>query len=642
MERLIYTYALIRSLYDQGEDYIDSFWPFVIKVLPPNKFADRDTIQRNLKEKFDIEMPLHVLRTVLNRAIRRGYVEQKENEYKLTKRGFEYLDKLETDREVERRITALLKDMEQFFKEHEVPLSLDQIRNLLLSFLHKNIIPFIEFINPSAASNELSIFKPNGYEEILIKYIKSAEQHKPENYKTLQDMVLGSIISVILYTEEQSEMIEISTRKFKHCQVFLDTNYTFFLLDLYEPEFNEPAKELFDLLKKYKFDIKVFDFTVDEICRVIGRYPREAYRYPNTIRVDNLYSSLKRKGWTKTDAQEFIMNIENILNEKGIKIEQTGVNIGTYNPTNEELRNLMRKYKPLQDLFHQNHDIAAIEKIKELRRKTARKIEDSKAFFLTSDIKLSRFNFIEMGHKDNGTVCEVILDRLLANILWLKDPSSKPPFKAIIAAYSRDLFIKRRVWDRFCEVLKQLRKDGKVNDESISTLFYHNYIEDVLRELNETEVDSITPEFILEKVEEAAKFKEKDIERKIKEKEKEFLQRLREEVSKKEQEKEAEWSERLQKIKSSLRESAEKKANRDSIIYASILIMFVVGVMYGFYLLCEKIGALEFLDIIFPLFIGSGGGIWVIWAKFRRWLKNKLSNRIYTQRLKEVKLDEEM
>ncbi len=78
MERLIYTYTLIRSLYDQGKDYINSFWPFVIKVLPLNKFVDIDTIQRNLKEKFNIEMPLHVLRTVLNRAKRRSYVEQRK------------------------------------------------------------------------------------------------------------------------------------------------------------------------------------------------------------------------------------------------------------------------------------------------------------------------------------------------------------------------------------------------------------------------------------------------------------------------------------------------------------------------------------------------------------------------------------
>lgn len=641
MKRLIYTYALIRSLSEQGEDYIDSFWPFVIKVLPPNKFVNGETIQRNLKEKFDIEMPLHVLRTVLNRAKRRGYVEQKEKQYKLTKSGLEYLDKLETDREVERRITALLEDMDQFFKEYGIPLTLDQIRDLLLSFLQKNIAPLIEFINPSA-STELSTSKRNGYEEILIKYIKSAEQQKPEYYRTLQDMVLGSIISVVLYAEEPSEMTEISTRRFKHCQVFLDTNYLFFLLDLYEPEFNEPAKELFDLLKRHKFDIKVFDFTVDEICRVIGGYPMEAYRYPITVRVDTLYSSLKRKGWTKIDAQEFIMNIENILDKKGIKIERTGVNLKTYNPADEELRNLMRKYKPFQDLFHQNHDIAAIEKIKELRGKTARKIEDSKAFFLTSDVRLSRFNFIEMGHKDNGTVCEVILDRLLANILWLKDPSSKPPLKAIIAAYSRDLFIKRRVWDRFYEVLKQLKGKEKVNDESISMLFYHNYIEDVLRELDENEIDSITPEFILEKIEEAAKFKEKDVERKIKEKEKEFFQRLKEEISKKEQEKEAEWLERLQKIKNSLRESAERKANREAAICASALMLLVLGAMYGIYLVSKKLRVSEFLTLLVPFIAGAGGGgMWGLWTKFRTRLKRKLANRIYAQKLKEARLDEE-
>ena len=280
MERLIYTYALIKSLYDQGEDYVDSFWPFAIKLLPVGRFVDMGSIQRNLKEKFDLEMPLHVLGTVLNRAKRRGYIEQKKKQYKLTEKGLGYLDALESDKEVDRRINALLEGMGQFFNKRNVSLSLDQIRDLLLSFLHKNIEPLIEFINPSATPSELFIPKLEGNKNLLIDYIKAAEQQKPENYKTLQDMVLGSIISVVLYAEEPSEMTEISTRGFKHCQVFLDTNFVFFILDLYTPEFNEPAKELFNLLEKYGFDLKVFDFTVNEICRVIGGYPREAYRYP--------------------------------------------------------------------------------------------------------------------------------------------------------------------------------------------------------------------------------------------------------------------------------------------------------------------------------------------------------------------------
>ena len=40
VNKLIYTYALIRSLYDQGDDYIDSFWPFAIQVLEEKEYTD--------------------------------------------------------------------------------------------------------------------------------------------------------------------------------------------------------------------------------------------------------------------------------------------------------------------------------------------------------------------------------------------------------------------------------------------------------------------------------------------------------------------------------------------------------------------------------------------------------------------------
>jgi hypothetical protein len=193
----------------------------------------------------------------------------------------------------------------------------------------------------------------------------------------------------------------------------------------------------------------------------------------------------------------------------------------TYQPISDELRDIIIKWKPLKVLSSQNHDLAAIEEIKEIRGHPVRKIEDSKALFLTSDSILSRLNLIDMSHKENGTVNEVILDRLMSCILWLKDPHAKPPIKSIIAAYSRDLFIKRRIWDRFYELLRQLKQEGSVDDENISTLFYHNYIESVLREFDESEVDKNTPEFVLGEIEKSARLKEEEQLRSIEEKEKE-------------------------------------------------------------------------------------------------------------------------
>lgn len=634
--RQVYTYALVKSLYDQGEDYVDAFWPFVIKIFPMDSGIDLETIQRKVQEKFDWKIPQHVLETILNRAKRKGYIKPCEKRYELTQDGRNYLDILETEKEVERRINALIKDMGQFFNKRNVFLSFKQIQDLLYSFLSKNVESLVEFISPSESKGELTTTKPNIHEIILVDYIKTTEEQKPEHYKTLQDMVWGSLISAVLTLEDSSEKINIRNREFNHCKVFLDSNFVFSVLNLHALEFTEPAKELFGLLKKQDFELKVFDFTVDEICRVINGYLNQAYRYPATG-VDTIYSNLKRKGWTKTDAREFIINIEDILLKEGIKVECTGINLDTYKPIDENLINLVRKYKPLQTIPHQNHDVASVEKIKEYREGPIRKIEESKTFFLTSDVRLSRLNFIDMGHKANGTISEVILDRLLTNILWLKDPNAKLSLKSIIIAYSRDLFIKRRIWDKFYDILSKLKSEGKINNGNISTLFFNNYIENVLKEFDESEADKITPEFALEEIEKASKLSEEKVKKAVKEKEEEFLKFLEGKISETEQKKDKEWLERIQQIKNQVREQAEKSSKK-CVMCTRFLIAAILAIPIAVFAITRNwnafrnyTGIASVISLILGVVLGS---VYKLWGNFQE----KLSNKIYIKKIKEVGL----
>lgn len=650
----IYTYALIKALYDEGRDYIDSFWPFAVKVIPPKRSVTPSSIQKNLRKKFDLEVPLHVLGVILTRAERRNYIRQERvgptsaTKYKLTEAGLDYSTKLETDKEVGRRINALLESMRKFFEGKSVSLSLDQISESLVYFLHKNIDFLIECTNPSISLNVLAPPKFKGYDRYLLEYIKSADHQEPDNYRILQDMVMGSVISILLYVEKPEEITTMETRKFSHCQVFLDTNFVFSILGLHTEEYNEPAKELLALLKSYDFDLKAFGFTVNEISRVINFYHRESHRYPTSIRVNTLYSNLKRKGWRKTDARDFIINIEQTLQQQGITIEWTkDINLHNYTP-DEGLREAIRKYKPDQSAFHRNHDLVAIAKIHELREKTIRRIEDSKALFLTSDARLNRFNLVELGHKQNGTICETILDRLLANILWLKNPRTKPPLKSIIAAHSRGLFVNRRVWDRFYEVLQELKREGKIRDDDISTLLWHGYVEDALRSIEETETNKITPQFVLEEVEKAEKLREEAMEKKIKGIEKakeeememelrrakeEFLESLEQRISEVELKKEREWLDKIQTIKESLREHSRTKAASRSNIYTLLLTLaFIVVIIVAYFIIPS-----ETLDLILTV-VGGGGllGLWKLRGKMRNWL----FERTYKQKLEEIKLDE--
>jgi Fe2+ transport system protein B len=178
------------------------------------------------------------------------------------------------------------------------------------------------------------------------------------------------------------------------------------------------------------------------------------------------------------------------------------------------------------------------------------------------------------------------------------------------------------VWDKFYENLQLLKKEGKANDENISMLFYHGYIEDVLKQIEEQDANQITPDFVIDELEKAAKLKEKMVEQEILKKEEEFFERLTQEISKKEQEKEAEWLTKIQDIKNNLKNSAQKKAEQQSRIYTSLLTILVVGLLYGLFSFCKLIGLDDFLVIIITLLSG-GSGIVTLWIKFKKGILKK-------------------
>jgi len=621
------------AFYDQGEDYIDSFLPFVLGAIKDS--PNIKDIQSNLKRNYGMEMPSHVATNILNRATRKDYVACDKDRFKLTSQGSHYLGQLETEAEVERRLNALIDDIAIFFRENNTPMKENAIADLLYRFISENLQPLVECINPDARV-ELKVKESGKKNNLLVRYITNAEKQKPDKFHTIQDIVFGSIISVILYTQQLSDLGRF-TNRFKHCQAFLDANYIFSILGLHPDEFSEPAKELFNLLKQAGFTIKAFDFTLAEMSRVLASYPEEEYRYPQTINIDSIHSWLKRRGWSKTQVATLIANLEKVLTTEGISIEwETGIDLNTFEPEGDgKLRSLFPKYKLQYTTRTQNHDLAAIEKVKHYRGHPVRQIQHCKALFLTSDNGLSRFNFIEMGHKDNRTVSEVILDRLLTNILWLGNPSSKLPIKSVLAAHSRDLFVRRRIWERFYEVLKNLRQQEKVQDENISTLFYHGYIGDVLSRFEDSDADKITEEFTLETIEKAAKSLEKETIRLMKNQEQEFVKQLGKAVSEREKQNERGWLDRIQDSKTSIRTHAAQSIHKrligvKSAILAGLCVPFIICLVSGDWNRLWQTVSLVTLVVGFVQFF-----IPRFWDSVQeKWLHN-----LYTRRVIEAKLD---
>lgn len=471
--------------------------------------------------------------------------------------------------------------------------------------------------------------KAHKYDEKLIEYLKIIDKKEPALYNTLRDIVYGSIITLSAISPNISEV----KKKFKEVQIFIDSNVLFNLFDLDFPEACKPIHELFDLLKKFDFKLKVFDFTVDEMIYVLNNYDDEEYMYPVGIKINSIYSNLKNKGWSKEDVREFIQKTEEKIWSFGIEIYPSNLNLNMYTPKKEYIEKI-KKYKPLQPYQAEQiyyHDIAAVEEICKIRGRPRREIEKSSAIFLTSDLKLSKFDFLELNHKQNSTICEVIPDRLLTNILWLKNPSliRDLPLQSIISFHSRGIFINQKVWKRFYFNIKKLTEESKISEKDTSMLFYNGHIQEVLLNFDEADIGRITDRLIIDEVEDAKKNIDAETQKKLEGQKNFFENKIDIEIKK-----QKDWEDKIKKFKDNKRKKAEQRAISITDTEIGIFLFLVVAfLMLAFWrfpatvrnIIGPAVGILSFAGLRCDLF------------RIRSKSISKRFNQVYQHQLKELK-----
>jgi hypothetical protein len=635
MNITLLTYALIKTIYELKQDYVDTFWPFVLYVLPKdNKSLSLNIIQSDIKTTYGLEIPEHSLKSIITRAKKRGYIEVQKWNTKLSENGKKYLESHEPEGDINRKINALLVDIKAFINDPS--LTTEDIHKILSLFVKENIFPLICFLNPSVNKPKFEMFQTttNKIHDLLIHYFEIAENEKPGFYAILKDIVYGSLISVTAFSQNITEV----NKKFKDVELYLDTNYLFSILGLDYENLVKPAKELFSLIRTNEFKLKVFDFTIEEMISVLKNYPNQQYYYIKGVRVNSIYSVIKGMGWTIEDLKEFIQKIEEHIWNLGITIEPTGILLKEFRPKHEQSEEKISLYKKVQGDRYKKHDIAAIEKIIEIRGRSVRQIEKTNSLFLTSDLKLASFDFNEFGHKDNMTVCEVIPDRLLTNILWLKNPTvvKDIPLKTIIALQSKNVLIDRNIWIRFFENIKNLKNQGKIDDKDISMLFYNHYIDRILSKYNESDVDIITDDFVLEEIIKAGKGIDDEVLKKLDEQKKvykeEFVQT----------ELESRWSKKIEDMKTIVSGSARKSAKNWTNISALLLIIPLVLIfrvliipVVKFWSVVEPFAWL--ISIFFSIIVQCIGLKYSV-RKLRNQIESNLYNTILKRKLKELKL----
>ncbi|HEY7875904.1 MAG TPA: hypothetical protein VIG64_12375 [Actinomycetota bacterium] len=493
----IYTYALLKVYYDEGKDYIDAFTPLILSVLPDDgRMIDLNELQERVRAATQMVIPELALGVIATRVKRSGFLYKRDRLLGLTDAGKRNRPSPDKASNTERRINALIEAVRLHVQEKGIALSREEAWTSLQAFIRTNLEFFEQFVGSSEerdAPSELSEL-----DAAVLEYCIWAEQADPTEFETLRDIVLGSVIASSVYTASFADV----GRKFERTIVYLDTNVVFNLLELHYEAFNRPIVEMFDLMKQTgSFDFRVFDFTLEEVVGVLGNFSRRSRAYVPGVKVNTIHSSLRSKGWTPAILRQYIASLEEHLHERGIRVEATETSLDTFVPEPGEVGRL-EVYKPSQHPRGQNHDLAAILKVKQRRGTLPRQIERAGAIFLTADLRLARFNFVEGGHRAQFTVSEVVPANVLTTFLWLKDPrrATDIPLRSVILMHSHDLLVERDIWHKFFNIVRELRLSSRLTKDDTSVLIFDPHLEEVLRFTRRNEV---TPDWVMAGVEKA-------------------------------------------------------------------------------------------------------------------------------------------
>ncbi len=575
-------YAITKSLYEK-DCFFDVFATFVIQAFEEGKGANYELIQSSVKNKFGLEIPTTTIDVLLKYLKRKGKVvyQRKGGPFFLTRKGTAVVKAYPgQEQQASERIQRLITSIKSFIKtEFSEEQSESDIYVALQTIINQNFEITVNFFEPDIALDALKNAKINTkLSQYIIRYFIHIQSSKSEEYEILREILYGSILLSAIHSPDISKV----NKAFSNTQIYLDSNLLFSILDYDQYEFSKPAQELFALLKEYKFDIRIFHFTIEEIVSVFRNYKYEHHKYLGNVKVNTIYQRLKAKGVTVQGARELVYSIEKIITDQGISIDYKHSEDLRRHDFNMKALQKIGVYKNLAGSMSKRHDLLAIEKIRSIRRGQSKRIEDVNALFLSADLLLYKYNLFENGHASKATITEVVNDKVFTNILWLKHPkwNSELPLFNLISLHSSGLIVNRALWDSFYDEIRRLSDEKKISSEDISVLIAANEFEKSIQQLSANNKKAVSEAFILKEIKRAKEKIKRDKKKVVivKDKEMDFLRQGLTEQQRALAERHAED---LEGVKVAFLRVARKKAEGKVKIYLGLPVLVISILLLG-------------------------------------------------------------
>lgn len=481
----ILSLAILKVNYDDKKEYLDTFLPIVAECI---RCAESDIIsvqdlQESLKHDFSLNIPQHVIKSVLNKAVRAKYVVRdrkvlKRNSVELEKLNFKAV-KIDMLRKQSELINHLIKFVEEKFG---VEWTEDEAEVNLIRFIQNNQI--MSFKKGVIYENkDIEVVSGNKEKLYIAKFIDCINNSNSHIFYYLEDVLKGLVISSVVYVNEPSEV----KMNFKNMKVYLDTSLIIFILGYAGENNKAQALELLKLLQENNILVRCFRHNINE---AIGALNACAHKIEKNQLSDGYGPSLDyfiSNGKTMSDIKVMINNMDSNLNNLNIHIED----IPDYNNMcyidEEGLKIELTNKIQYRNEDAIDNDIMSISAITRLRKgKKYNKIEECKAIFVTNNNTLVKVvsNYLNIAEEFAGMM-PAISDYALTILLWLKKPLSAQdlPRKQIIAECYAACQPSEALWRKYEQEIDKLTARGDISADESVYLKWEPVVRDILMDV---------------------------------------------------------------------------------------------------------------------------------------------------------------
>jgi len=460
---------------ERGSSYIDNFVPFVAQCVKDTSTEEVSAteIQRQVRERFGLVIPQHALQTILKSGARRGLYSIRNQTLVKNSESLNGFNIEPTRQRALRAYAELLDKFIRFAREfHHLELSEGEIDDAFLGYLTDRAIPIVRTTLLGEAFQP-HLARTDAIEYLIAAFIIHLSEADVQGFDSLDMIVRGCMLATAIYLPDPNDR----ARKVSDLAIYVDTPVVVNLLGLQGVALAKAAEELVSLLIALNIRVLCFTHTLDEVQNLITACAQQlSSPAPSGRRQNEIISYALSRGVGRTQLELKAQQVEANLSSGNITVRdapdytvRTSLDEAVLENT---LQQVVKYWRPETRLY----DVKSLTGIWRLRGGCSqRNFESARAMFLTSNSAVVRASNQFFGENPNGFQVPVCaLDSQIATVAWLKRPTAAPdlPRRQIVADCLAALEPGDALWQRFLQVVEELRDDGGVTELDYATLRY--------------------------------------------------------------------------------------------------------------------------------------------------------------------------